>query len=74
MFFTLANGEVNILKYTLFLIQFNGEATLLKPVMFDRPQKKIEQMYSYPLIMFFTRANGELILMKYISFDNLMGR
>ena len=33
-----------------------------QPVMFDELQKKIEEMYSYPLNMFFTQANGEVIM------------
>ena len=34
-----------------------------QPVMFDQLQKKIEEMYSYPLNMFFTQANGEVIML-----------
>ena len=31
-----------------------------RPVTYEQLQKKIEEMYSYPLNMFFTQANGEV--------------
>lgn len=43
--------------------EYNGEKRSIhmqQPVTYEQLQKKIEEMYSYPLNMFFTQANGEM--------------